>query len=986
MRRPASPPDPQLLLQHAGFVRGIARGLLFDADGADDIVQDTWLAALRHPPRGGNLRAWLAVVARNLASRVRRSAKRRAVHEARGARPDALPSAAELAARIELQRRVLDAVERLEEPFRSTLLYRYFDGLAPAAIAERLGVPVKTVKSRLHRALRSLRADLGRAYGGDDTKWSALLLPMAYPASAGGAGSAAAIGGIALAMKKWIAVSALLLFLLGAAVVVRETARGSRANTARSDRAPAPAVVELAEAAAAPQPPLMLREDDAVPAFTFAGRVVDAEASGIGGAEVRLVYWTAGTGEVADSDDKTVRRERERRERPAASTDPDGYFRLDRPYASTSHLLARAEGFAPAVSEPCVPGAFLLIRMARTGQLRVTAVRADGQPVPDAAVRLVTSPLGPGARAVLAEAVTDVAGIADLPVPAGSGLWIEVSPRDPALASVQQRASPAQDAVVVKLPSQAVRTCRIVDARTAAPVPDAYVIACRGGGLDIAERRRFLADAEGRVQVPWGADELRFATAPGYDVQPVVAPEIQLWPAMRIEGSVVDDRGRPVPDAAILLAMPPGALFPRAFVGMGAVAGWSDAEGRFAIDEVTVNQGPPDARVRSVIALHADHPLAVVDGVAIEPGGRASVDLRFPAPASLEIEITDPAGAPMPQQWVMISRQGVNVVSLEHGQHTLVTDARGRAEATLLPPGRYVVRSEGCMGEVEIAEGAQAKLKLVKGAGPAITGRVLKADGSPAANVCVGVRGAPGHSAKLTDAEGRFRFADLPDFKLADVPGGRFAVQVVLPDWRGTWEVPAKIGEDLVISLPSGPAKLRIEVEGLPPDAVVNYALATRTGARVPDQKWAGFMGAAFETQPFTPGKGLLFVRVRGHGAAEVEFEAEASRTTIVGVRLVPNGSVQGEAGAREEGIRRFVRIARKAAVAGSDGDLRRRLGGALGDPELAGGIGPDGAFRISEVPPGAYRASLWEGTREVRVREIEVSAGESTTVSFDAN
>lgn len=41
------PPTPDVLLAHAGWVRGLARSLAVDASSAEDLVQDTWLAALR---------------------------------------------------------------------------------------------------------------------------------------------------------------------------------------------------------------------------------------------------------------------------------------------------------------------------------------------------------------------------------------------------------------------------------------------------------------------------------------------------------------------------------------------------------------------------------------------------------------------------------------------------------------------------------------------------------------------------------------------------------------------------------------------------------------------------------------------------------------------------------------------------------------------------------------------------------------------------
>src|SRR5205814_10341316 len=45
---------PEELLAHAGWVRALARELVRDASTADDLVQETWLAALRHPPRAGS--------------------------------------------------------------------------------------------------------------------------------------------------------------------------------------------------------------------------------------------------------------------------------------------------------------------------------------------------------------------------------------------------------------------------------------------------------------------------------------------------------------------------------------------------------------------------------------------------------------------------------------------------------------------------------------------------------------------------------------------------------------------------------------------------------------------------------------------------------------------------------------------------------------------------------------------------------------------
>ena len=71
MVRPS--PSAEALLQHVGFLRGLARAITANASDADDVVQDTLIAALERsePPR--NARSWLSAVLRNRAARRRRA-------------------------------------------------------------------------------------------------------------------------------------------------------------------------------------------------------------------------------------------------------------------------------------------------------------------------------------------------------------------------------------------------------------------------------------------------------------------------------------------------------------------------------------------------------------------------------------------------------------------------------------------------------------------------------------------------------------------------------------------------------------------------------------------------------------------------------------------------------------------------------------------------------------------------------------------------
>ncbi|HEX6883387.1 MAG TPA: sigma factor [Planctomycetota bacterium] len=88
-----TPPDGPLhaLLMHDQALRGLARGLLADAHAAEDLAQDTWLAALSRGADPETPRAWLASVARNLAAKLRRGEERRVRRERDSARNEREP-------------------------------------------------------------------------------------------------------------------------------------------------------------------------------------------------------------------------------------------------------------------------------------------------------------------------------------------------------------------------------------------------------------------------------------------------------------------------------------------------------------------------------------------------------------------------------------------------------------------------------------------------------------------------------------------------------------------------------------------------------------------------------------------------------------------------------------------------------------------------------------------------------------------------------
>jgi RNA polymerase sigma-70 factor (ECF subfamily) len=202
--------------------------LCYDDARADDVAQETLLAALKTGPRDAvRPRPWLAAVARSVMRRMRRTTERRDARERVAARPEALPATDEIVLRASLLRSVVDEVLALSEPYRTTILLRFFEELPPRRIAELQGEPVETVRTRLKRGLAMLReklaaeldveADDGRRIQGLPAL--ALLLEPARAAATIAAGTG--VGGVVIG-GFWMSFAGKLTAIavvLGAAVV-----------------------------------------------------------------------------------------------------------------------------------------------------------------------------------------------------------------------------------------------------------------------------------------------------------------------------------------------------------------------------------------------------------------------------------------------------------------------------------------------------------------------------------------------------------------------------------------------------------------------------------------------------------------------------------------------------------------------------------------------------------------------------------------------
>lgn len=144
--------------RYGGAVHTIAMSMLRDPMAAADVVQSTflnaWRAAARFTP-DRELGPWLYAIARRQAIDAYR--RNRRIELGTHADLDVVelpPSMEQLWEAWEVRR----AVDQLPADEREVVRMTWFDGLSHPEAAERLGVPVGTVKSRSHRAHRRLAA------------------------------------------------------------------------------------------------------------------------------------------------------------------------------------------------------------------------------------------------------------------------------------------------------------------------------------------------------------------------------------------------------------------------------------------------------------------------------------------------------------------------------------------------------------------------------------------------------------------------------------------------------------------------------------------------------------------------------------------------------------------------------------------------------------------------------------------------------------
>ena len=183
---PAATEDPLLVLAmsrgddralaslydlHAPATLGLLRRLLGDSGEAEEILQETFLQAWRlastYRPERSSVRSWLLMLARSRALdrlKSNRARTRREETVEGASTPRVVP--AQGVERIESRERaraVRGALAELSPEQRQAVELSFFLGLSHSEIAERVGAPLGTVKSRILLGLRRLRRSLERS-------------------------------------------------------------------------------------------------------------------------------------------------------------------------------------------------------------------------------------------------------------------------------------------------------------------------------------------------------------------------------------------------------------------------------------------------------------------------------------------------------------------------------------------------------------------------------------------------------------------------------------------------------------------------------------------------------------------------------------------------------------------------------------------------------------------------------------------------------
>jgi RNA polymerase sigma factor (sigma-70 family) len=965
---------PEQLLAHMGWLRGLARALVRHS-AAEDLAQDTIVAALRRPPRVDRpLRPWLGTVVGNLMRTARRDTLRREERHRQVGRAQAgdAPSAETLLERMEAQKILSELIASLPEPRRETVLLRYFEGLSCARIARIQGVPAGTVRWRLKQAIDELRVRLDRRYDGRRA-WVLALAPLARrgigavgPAREALAGSSwPRTGPLALTV---VAVVALGLLAVRPARTGHPAARSAPASGRPLARRPLrPAVVDLdAERVA------------------LEGLVVDPSGRPVGGAMVAAL-----PAETMEADRLAL----QLRARTAARASDGGTFRLEKLPPGRYGLTALAPGYAGAFLAGVVllPGETLTgLRLAlgsRGVTVRGRVLDSSAGPIPRAEVGVLeVAPEDEPARLFQTASADD--GSYAITLPKGSYQMVAAAS---GYASSRERVLVVTDQTVVfRLNPAGQLRGRVVERHTARPVAQALVTATAVVDLPWVEPRETTTDGDGKFAL------LDLEPA-GYALAARKGNLAGQWPAAAagdgsaevailvdrgatLSGRVLDPEGRGVAAARLRL------LPDRRWIAGHRVLATSGADGGFRIEgappgrfALLVERPPyaPAERAITVEAARDQRNIAVtLTAGAVVIGTVTTRTLQPVAGAVVTATVRERARESVPERpWAQARTQADGRFRLEGlagGELVLFAghgEGHGTARAVTLEPGHAT--------EVNVTLGLEAS----------VSGKVAMDDGAPAAGVSVaaGWRSSAGPNIRYTrtSGDGSYRLPGVQPGDVTVVATRRRVDGMVighgLPHQAlvtvGSDE--AKTGVDLILP------RTGLHIAGV----VVGSDGSARPGVTValePQMKsgtWR-FNGNARPDELLTGADGSfdfdnLDPQTYDLATRHPDFPVATRRGVTAGTRgvrvvLPDEATITGRAlGADGTPLRSFVvRVVRAAGMPPGER--------AYDPPPSRPVQDPSGAFEVHRLPPGGHDVLISSGDGRIGRAGVTLAAGEA--------
>lgn len=787
-------------------VRELARRLLGDEAEVEDVVQDTYVAYLsKSAEEIRNLSTWLHSVVSNLCRRV----IRQRVQENRTVRGDGngmespMPTPDQVAQMESTRHRVLEEVFRLPEAYGTVVWLRYFQGLEPYEIAQRLNILGATVRSRQNRGVELLRQRLARDEEAQESLLPGLLLlaggrPQAVPVPPAPSELPAPVG----AASGWSASVG-----LGAAVLVAGgllvVASGPIASESTGPSVGGYRLADVEALAAAPAAadrrpvgPSSARGAQALPQgdWVVRGRLVlgqdpfrperpieeghvllslfeGTEASGDPLLEVELDCDERGRFRFALPDPGRTVTVRLR-------TDMDGYFAR-----AEERVVGRGARLSHEIELPV-----FAVNTTISGRV----VDAAGRPVGRAYVH------GSG-DAVL----TAFDGTFRLPASRQAEIWLEAWAEGHGYGRRQvDLANGARpDGVEVRLSTEAVARGRVEDER-GLPVAGARLVSFACSRYVRAE-----TDANGTFELA-GLDrdrklELYTVYAPGYAPRNGVLARGDTAPAtIRLErgatlaGTVVDVDGRPLAGAVLSLRREQGDT--------GGTKTFSDDDGRFTLENLSLDEGRG-----TLVVEHGDR-FVCTAVLALDDPAPAPLHLRADPTTTLAGHVVDAEGRPVAGAFV-----GVQVGDRWRATTDRPTGADGGFLLRDVPLGaslHLAVLLRGVRQDVHTLSALDAAALEVP--------LVLRV-GGPSGLALRVVDGSSG--ASLSAFEVRLEPAVVPGALQLGALDGSWTIGVpAAPDAQGIWRSPADLAlpagsaVDVIVRAP-GFAPRRVEGVLVPP-------------------------------------------------------------------------------------------------------------------------------------------------------------------------